>query len=200
MARIFFLSLILRTAARCQSNLPMSSHFLIASSEPASGHFGEQCKRRCIMRKFSWRGQRNFMSQCGIGWRSQWFHGGLYCLLDSSFQVPSPATTGGTLGRAPKRTSQSRNIFYSSWLHTTELSSTLQFDRRLSWLGHVLRMPEHRLVRRVLPNYVKPTHETLFADVPYLNVDYAIRMSEDRKLWRSDRPSLRCQPLLGELQ
>ncbi len=25
---------------------------------------------------------------------------------------------------------------------------------------------------------------------------YAFRMSEDRKLWKSSRPSLRCQPLL----
>ncbi len=39
-------------------------------------------------------------------------------------------------------------------------------DRRWSWLGHVLRMPEHRLVRQVLLNCGKHTHETLFADVP----------------------------------
>ncbi len=46
-------------------------------------------------------------------------------------------------------------------------------------------MPEQRLVRRVLLNCVKPTHETLFADVPNLlglvNADYAIRMSEDKE-------------------
>ncbi len=34
--RIFFQPLILRTAARCQSNLLVSSHFLIGSSEPTS--------------------------------------------------------------------------------------------------------------------------------------------------------------------
>ncbi len=51
--RILFLFLVLRTAARRQSNLPMSSYFLIASSEPTSGHFGDQCKRRCILREFS---------------------------------------------------------------------------------------------------------------------------------------------------
>ncbi len=34
-------------------------------------------------------------------------------------------------------------------------------DRRWSWLGHVLRMPEHCLVRQVLLNCVRPTHETL---------------------------------------
>ncbi len=39
-------------------------------------------------------------------------------------------------------------------------------DRRWSWLRHILRMPEHRLVRQVLLNCVKPTHETLFVDVP----------------------------------
>ncbi len=69
--------------------------------------------------------------------------------------------------------------------------------RGRSWLGHVLRMPEHRLVRRDLQNCIKPTHETLFAEVPSLNFDYAFRMSEDRKLWRTSRSSLRCQPLLG---
>ncbi len=57
-------------------------------------------------------------------------------------------------------------------------------DRRWSWQGHVLRMPEHRLVRRVLLNCAKPAPETLFADSRKLNVDYAIRMSEDIKLWR----------------
>ncbi len=66
--------------------------------------------------------------------------------------------------------------------------------RRWSWLGHVLRMHELRLMHRVLLNCVKPT---LFADVPNLNVDYAIRMSEDGKPWRSSRPSLHCQPLIG---
>ncbi len=34
-------------------------------------------------------------------------------------------------------------------------------------------------------------------DMKGIIVDCAIRMSEDRKLWRSSRPSLRCQPLLG---
>ncbi len=44
-------------------------------------------------------------------------------------------------------------------------------DRRWSWLGHVLRTPEHCLMRRVLLKCAKPTHETLFAEVPNLNVD-----------------------------
>ncbi len=50
-------------------------------------------------------------------------------------------------------------------------------DRRWSWLGHVLRMPEHRLVRQVLLNCVKPSHETLFADVPNLSIENATKMS-----------------------
>ncbi len=70
-------------------------------------------------------------------------------------------------------------------------------DRRWSWLGHVLRMPEHRLVRQVLLNCVKPTHEKLFADVPKLSIENATKMSKDRKLWSSNRPSPRCKPLSG---
>ncbi len=70
-------------------------------------------------------------------------------------------------------------------------------DRRWSWLGHVLRMPEHRLVRKVLLLCVKPTYETLFADIPNLSIENATEMSKDRKLWSSNRPSLLCQPLSG---
>ncbi len=73
------------------------------------------------------------------------------------------------------------------------------WDRRWSWLGHVLRkrMPENGLVRQVLSNCVKPTHETLFADVPILSIENATKMSKDRKLRSSNRPSLRCQRLSG---
>ncbi len=49
----------------------------------------------------------------------------------------------------------------------------------------------------VLLNCVKPTHETLFADVPNLSIENATKMSKDRKLWSSNRPSLRCQTLSG---
>ncbi len=70
-------------------------------------------------------------------------------------------------------------------------------DRTRSLLGRVLLMPEHRLVRKVLLNYVKPTHETLFADIPNLSIENATKMSKDRKLWSSNRPSLGCQPLSG---
>ncbi len=70
-------------------------------------------------------------------------------------------------------------------------------DRRWSWLGRVLRMPEHRLVRQVLLNCAKPTHKSLFADVPNLSIESATKMAKDRKLWSSNRPSLRYQPLSG---
>ncbi len=36
---------------------------------------------------------------------------------------------------------------------------------------------------------------TLFADVPNLSIENATKMSKYRKLWSSNRPSLRCQPL-----
>ncbi len=45
-------------------------------------------------------------------------------------------------------------------------------------------------------NCVKTTKETFFADVPNLNIDYAIKTLENRELWRSCRPSLRYPPLL----
>ncbi len=52
-------------------------------------------------------------------------------------------------------------------------------DRRWNWRGHVLRMPEHRLVREVLLNCVRPTHETHFADVPNLSIENATNMSKE---------------------
>ncbi len=39
----------------------------------------------------------------------------------------------------------------------------------------VLRFPEHRLVRQVLLNCAKPTHETLFGDVPNLSIENATK-------------------------
>ncbi len=53
-ARIFLQLLILRTAARCQPNCPILSHFLIAGKEPTPGHFGEQRRRRCVVRELSY--------------------------------------------------------------------------------------------------------------------------------------------------
>ncbi len=53
------------------------------------------------------------------------------------------------------------------------------------------------LVHQVLLNCIKPTHETLFADVPNLSIENATKLSKDRKLWSSNRPSVRRQPLSG---
>ncbi len=58
-------------------------------------------------------------------------------------------------------------------------------------------MPEHGLVRQVLLNCARPTHETLVAGVPNLSIENATKLSKDRKLWSKNRPSLRCQPLSG---
>ncbi len=60
-------------------------------------------------------------------------------------------------------------------------------------------MPEHRVVRQVLLNCVKPTQEKLLADSPgaNLSIENATKMSKDRKLWSKNRPSLRCPPLSG---
>ncbi len=49
-------------------------------------------------------------------------------------------------------------------------------------------LPDCNLVRQVLLNCVRPTHETLFADVPNLSIENATKMSKDRKLWSSNRP------------
>ncbi len=40
--------------------------------------------------------------------------------------------------------------------------------RRWNWLGHILRLEEHRVIRPVLMNCVRPTQESLFGDVPDL--------------------------------
>ncbi len=49
-----------------------------------------------------------------------------------------------------------------------------------------------RLRRKARNGEIKPTYETLFADVPNLSIENATNMSKDRKLWSSNRPSLRC--------
>ncbi len=52
----------------------------------------------------------------------------------------------------------------------------------------------------IMLNCVKPTHETLFADVPNLSIENATKMSKDRKLWSSNRPSCVANLYQGELQ
>ncbi len=71
-------------------------------------------------------------------------------------------------------------------------------DRRWSWLGHVLRMPEHRLERKVLLKLCQTYSRDAFLGRTKPKVSKTLlKMSKDRKLWSSNRPSLRCQPLSG---
>ncbi len=54
-------------------------------------------------------------------------------------------------------------------------------DRRWSWIGHILRKDEDRLVRKVLLNRVKPNKESLFGDIPNLDVEKVIEIARDRE-------------------
>ncbi len=65
-------------------------------------------------------------------------------------------------------------------------------DRRWNWLGHILRLEEHRVIRRVLMNCVKPTTDSLFGDVPDLDSGKAAEIAKDREEWKSLRPSKCC--------
>ncbi len=73
-------------------------------------------------------------------------------------------------------------------------------DRRWSWLGHILRLEEHRVIRRVLMNCVRTTPDSLFGDVPDLDSRKAAEIAKDIGKSKSLRPSKRCQPLHGEMQ
>ncbi len=65
-------------------------------------------------------------------------------------------------------------------------------DRRWNWLGHILRLEEHRVIRQVLINCVKPTPDSLFGDVPELDSRNAAELAVDRDKWKSLRASKRC--------
>ncbi len=41
-------------------------------------------------------------------------------------------------------------------------------DRQLNWPGHIDRLEEHRVIRQVLIDRVKPTPDSIFGDVPDL--------------------------------
>ncbi len=73
---------------------------------------------------------------------------------------------------------------------TFDLVATLR-ARRLRWLGHILRMPDHRLVRRVALRQGTPATNseypagTLFMDAPtHSSVDELVKMARDREGWR----------------
>ncbi len=61
-------------------------------------------------------------------------------------------------------------------------------DRRWSWLGRGLRMDEDRLVRKVFLNCVQPTKESLYGDIPDLDVEKASEIARDREKWKKIRP------------
>ncbi len=47
-------------------------------------------------------------------------------------------------------------------------------------------------VQKVLLNCVKPEKESLFGDIPNLNVEQAIETARDREKWKKLRPTRRC--------
>ncbi len=65
-------------------------------------------------------------------------------------------------------------------------------DRRWNWRGHILRVEEHRVIRRVLMNCVRPSPDSLFGDAPELDSRKEAEISKDRENWKSLRPSKRC--------
>ncbi len=61
-------------------------------------------------------------------------------------------------------------------------------DRRWSCLGHVLRMDEDRLVRKVLLNCVKAEKESLYGNNPNLNVEIVLHCFLHNPLMRLAAP------------
>ncbi len=62
---------------------------------------------------------------------------------------------------------------------------------------HAILRERHSILTQLLllQKNLLIAYETLFADVPNISIENATKMSKDRKLWSSNRPSLRCQPL-----
>ncbi len=56
----------------------------------------------------------------------------------------------------------------------------------------LLRIDKNRLVRKVLLNCVQPTKESLYGDIPDVDVEKAIESARDREKWKKIRPSQRC--------
>ncbi len=79
-------------------------------------------------------------------------------------------------------------------MHEAELPSAdlrigIWRDPRLCWNGHILRMDDDRLVRKVLLNCVKPEKESLYGEIPSRSVEKAIETVRDRENWKKLRPS-----------
>ncbi len=64
--------------------------------------------------------------------------------------------------------------------------------RRWNWLGHILHLEEHRVIRRVLMNCVRPTPDSLFDDVPDLDSRKTGEIAKDMEKWKSLRPLKSC--------
>ncbi len=65
-------------------------------------------------------------------------------------------------------------------------------DRRWNWLGHILRLEEHRVIRRVLMNCVRVTPDSLFGDVPDLNNREAAEITRGQGKVEKPQASKRC--------
>ncbi len=65
-------------------------------------------------------------------------------------------------------------------------------DLRWNSLGHVLRMSEQGLVRQALLQFVKVTPESIFGDVPELDIKTGIQLATDRIERKTLRLSKRC--------
>ncbi len=71
-------------------------------------------------------------------------------------------------------------------------------DRHLKDLGYILRVEEHRVTRQVLLQCVKPATESLFGDVPDLDVYEAINLAMNRLEWKENRPYRSCCTRSGD--
>ncbi len=61
-----------------------------------------------------------------------------------------------------------------------------------NWLGHILRLEEHRVMRQVHMKWVRPTPDSLFDGALDVDVRKASEIATDREKWKSLRPSKVC--------
>ncbi len=55
-----------------------------------------------------------------------------------------------------------------------------------------MRLDQDRVVRRILLNYVLSTKESIYGDIPDLNVEKAIEIAPEREKWKKIRPLQSC--------
>ncbi len=60
-------------------------------------------------------------------------------------------------------------------------------DHRWNYLGHILGMEEHSDTGQVLLQCLKPAPESLFSDVPDLDIYTAINLAMNRVEWKENR-------------